>query len=218
VARQASARLAERAGAQITFEQERGCRTASPAADSQPADKLAGRESPVAAAVGWLGADAVCYELARTAASEAVVTGARLVVHHGFPAAFAMVRGAHADAAGTLSWADDRGLSPGEPDAARAELLAQPAERSLLNSISWLPERVAGAARRQRPAELASYLEQLAGCWADCQDACPALPFRGRLAPRSAAGVAARLWLAAAASTALAAGLGLLGVRAPERR
>lgn len=218
VAGQASARLAERAGAKIKFGGERGRPAAGPAAGSRPAGKVAARESPVAAAVGWLGADAVRYELARTTASHAARTGGRLLVHPGLPEAFAMVRGAHADAAGTLRWAADLGIDRGEPDAARAGLLAEPAERNLLDSISWLPERVAGAARRRRPAELASYLERLAGCWADCQDACPALPLRGRLAPRSAAGVVARLWLAAAARTALGAGLGLLGVAAPERR
>jgi hypothetical protein len=281
VASQASARLAERAGATITFDAERGppASPAAHAADAGPGScprggevdglrspglglaaggggpaEQPGRESPVAATVGWLGADAVRYELARTAASRATQAGARLRVPHGVPAAFATVRGAHADAAGTLRWAAERGLRLGEPRAASAGLLAgsgldpgdrgaaragslaarrldpeepgaagtvllgERPERELLAAISWLPERVAGAARRQRPAELAAYLEHLAGCWLDCQDGCPALPFRGRLAARSAEGAVARLSLAAAARTALAAGLGLLGVAAPERR
>ena len=267
VAAQAGRRLAECAGATITFDGERG-RAPADQAPPQPAaapggplrrgdvagvgssgvgraaggarpgeeagrgsagpgsaanggarpGEMAGAESPVAAAVGWLGADAVRYELARTAAGRAARTGGQLIVAPGVPAAFAMVRGAHADAAGTLRWAAERGLGPGEPDAASAELLCGPAERELLAAISWLPERVAGAARRQRPAELTGYLEWLAGCWLDCQDACPALPFRGRLAPRSGAGIAARLWLAAAAGTAMSAGLGLLGVAAAGRR
>ena len=190
----------------------------SPANGGARPGETAGGQSPVAAAVEWLGADAVRYELARTEASRAGKTGGQLLVSARVPAAFSTVRGAHADAAGTLRWAAERGFGLGEPDAASADLLAGQAERELLAAISWLPERVAGAARRRRPAELTGYLEWLAGCWLDCQDACPALPFRGGLAPRSRAGVAARLWLAAAAGTAMSAGLGLLGVAAPERR
>ncbi len=85
--------------------------------------------------------------------------------------------------------------------------------------MSWLPERVAAAARRRRPAELAAYLEHLAGAWLDCNQACPALPFRGAAAPAVGARTqaAARLGLADAARAALAGGLALLGVSAPDR-
>ena len=46
---------------------------------------------------------------------------------------------------------------------------------------------------------------------------CPALPFGGERAPREPDGIRPRLWLAAAAAAALRAGLGLLGVSAPDR-
>jgi arginyl-tRNA synthetase len=65
--------------------------------------------------------------------------------------------------------------------------------------LSWLPERVAVAARRARPDEFARYLEELA------------YGIIGTLGPAS------NLELAAAARTGLAAGLGLLGIAAPER-
>jgi hypothetical protein len=91
------------------------------------------------------------------------------------------------------------------------------AEQELLAEISWLPERVAGAARRRQPDEVARYLEGLAGAWLECRERCPALPFMGERAPRDPAGIRARLWLAAAAAAALGAGLRMLGVPAPER-
>jgi hypothetical protein len=60
-------------------------------------------------------------------------------------------------------------------------------------------------------------LEWLAAMWLDCSETCPALPFGGRSAPVDEGGIAARLWLAAAARTALATCLCLAGVSAPQR-
>ena len=75
-------------------------------------------------------------------------------------------------------------------------------------------------------ALIAGSLEGLARAYFDCQETCPAVR-PGMVVPdgtdRSPAGraavqaAAARLWLAAAARTALGAGLGLLGVGAPDR-
>jgi arginyl-tRNA synthetase len=81
---------------------------------------------------------------------------------------------------------------------------------ALLDALSWLPERVATAARRGRPDEFARYLEDLASVTVDV------------LSSASHPGIAAapgsdRLTLAVAARTGLAAGLGLLEVTAPER-
>ena len=100
---------------------------------------------------------------------------------------FVAVRYAHADAASTLRWAATspcrlpatpraRGGTPGARS--RSEL-------ALLDAMSWLPERVAAAARRRRPAEVAAYLEYVAGAWLDCREVCPALPFQGSGAPRA---------------------------------
>ncbi len=81
---------------------------------------------------------------------------------------------------------------------------------ALLDALSWLPERVATAARRGRPDEFARYLEDLASVTVDV------------LSSASHPGIAAapgsdRLTLAMAARTGLAAGLGLLEVTAPDR-
>ncbi len=94
--------------------------------------------------------------------------------------------------------------------------------------MSWLPDRAAGAARRRQPHVVAGYLEDLAGRYFDWQEACPvmrpgsvppALPDPGHaggpLAGREL--IQARLQLASAAQTVLAAGLRLLGIGAPGR-
>ena len=107
------------------------------------------------------------------------------------------------------------GLCHGEPAGFRPRSLACRDELTLLGVISWLPERVAGAARRRHPHELTRYLEELAGAYLDVRETCPALPSGGMAAPRDTATASARLWLADAARTALGAGLMLLGVSAP---
>jgi hypothetical protein len=122
----------------------------------------------------------------------------------------AAVAVARADAAATARWAAELGLARRDPPGAGH--LTQPAEIVLLTQLSWLAERVAGAARRRQPAELPRYLERLARAWLDVRESSPALPFGGRDAPGDAAGTSARLWLAHATATALTAGLDLVGV------
>jgi arginyl-tRNA synthetase len=78
----------------------------------------------------------------------------------------------------------------------------------LLDALSWLPERVAIAARRGRPDEFARYLEELAAATVAAL-ICVGYPANAR--------VPATDRLALAARTGLAAGLGLLGVGAPAR-
>jgi hypothetical protein len=181
-------------------------------------------DGTVAAAVAYAGADAVRYWLARMPAARAgrlswpvSVTRdparPRAAVPYSAPPYLARdlaaVSFARADAAATGRWAAELGLARlGPPDPGR---LAGPAEIELLTQLSWLAERVAAAGRGQ-PDGLPRCLERLAAAWLDCRDSCPALPFGGHAAPGDAAGVSARLWLARAAATALAAGLGLVGV------
>jgi arginyl-tRNA synthetase len=191
---------------------------------------------PVADALAFAGSWAIAYALAsvapRTAAApnpcaaaahhlgnpaysgSAVLPGlCAAAAHHLGNPAYA-VRYAHAHAASTLRQAADLGLRLGETAEFGPHLLAHPAERWLLDELSWLPERVAGAARRARPDVLTRYLERLAGAYFDCQEECPAM---GPGVKTDGPGAVARLWLAAAAGTALRAGLDLLGVNAPDR-
>jgi len=113
--------------------------------------------------------------------------------------------------AGTVAPRDtgDTGIPPREATA-RPCPPADPGELALLDALSWLPERVATAARRGRPDEFARYLEDLASVTVDVLSSA-SHPGKGA-APGSG-----RLTLAQAARTGLAAGLGLLGVSAPER-
>ncbi len=227
-------RLADAAGAEVLFfDSQRELTPESPAqaragaapvttadADGRPRPVAEAGRGPVAAAVARHGADAVRYALARTSAPRAGAITGQLGLPLDLANPFVMVRYAHADAASARRWAVDLGLAPNRPEwqPDRAPNLMQP-ELVLVDRLSWLPERVAAAARRRRPAELAGYLENLASAWLDCADSCPALPFRGSGAPAVPAGgqTAARLELSDAARIVLAAGLASLGISAPAR-
>ena len=128
------------------------------------------------------------------------------------------VRYAHAHAASALRQAADLGLPELDVERFQPRLLAHPSERVLLDAMSWLPERVAGAARRRQPHVVAAYLEDLAGRYFDWQEACPVMR-PGSVPPRPLGGelTQARLQLASAARTALRTGLQLLGIAAPGR-
>jgi arginyl-tRNA synthetase len=197
-------RLARAAGATVTARDGRRAR----------ADESSG---PLAGAVAYAGPDAVRYWLARRPTGPDGAPAGGFPVTHELGDPWYAVSFAHADAASVLRWAGDLGVARSEPDERLAGLLGEPAELDLLARLSWLGERVAGAARRAEPAELPRYLEELAAAWLSCRESGPALPFGGRAAPRDPAGISARLWLAAATAAALAAGLHLIGVSARER-
>lgn len=203
VAGAVTGRLAQSCGATVNFD-DRLVRSAPPG-------------QAAAAAVAFAGSDAIRYALARSAGAGGQPIDAARSVQGGLENPFFLVRYAHARAASVQRWAGDLGAGRGGPDGFRAGLLSHRGELELLGAVSWLPERVAAAARRRRPDVFVRHLECLASRWLDCAERHPALPFGGRLAPRDRAEVAARLWLAAAAQTALATGLRLLGVAAPPR-
>ena len=222
----ASARLAEAAGAHVAWEIDP--KRHSPHPPGHPGG------GPVADAIAFAGAGAIGYALARIPpGAPARVDPAAAATHRLANPAYA-VRYAHAHAASTVRQAADLGLGLGDAAGFRPRLLVHPSELSLLYQLSWLPERVGGAARRRQPDVLARYLERLAWAYLGCQEQHPAVS-PGMSATASAtvsapvsapasATVSAtapetvpRLWLAAAVRTALAAGLSLLGVTAPER-
>jgi arginyl-tRNA synthetase len=203
-----TARLAEAAGARIVPSFDHAIRQATPGHDP------GGETSPVAEAVAFAGSAAITYALARLPPGTQEPPDPRRAAarHLGNPAY--AVRYAHAHAASTLRQAADLGLSRGEAAGFRPPLLAHPSEQALLGELSWLAERVAGAARRARPDVFTRYLERLADSYFGCQEQCPAVrPGTGTDSPTTVA----RLWLAAASATALRAGLDLLGVDAPDR-
>jgi arginyl-tRNA synthetase len=225
LAAQLTARLAAAAGATLVFDPER---PRLPAPASLP-PALPGR-GPVAEAAGYAGADAVRFALARmppggpasespasetpvsdSLVSDSPVSGgtapqAAVIARHVLANPAYAVRYAHAAAAAVLRWAAALGTRPA---GFTPRLLAEPGELALLDALSWLPERVAVAARRGRPDEFAGYLEELA---ARTIGTMSTTSFRtiSRISSE-------RLWLADAARTGLAAGLGLLGIGAPSR-
>src|SRR6266516_3589191 len=193
LAAELTARLAAAAGAIIDPE-----RALVPAPASSP-------RGPVAEAIAYAGPDAVRFALARMPPGGQPPEAAVIARHVLANPAYA-VRYAHAAAAAVLRWAAALGTRPA---GFTPRLLAEPGELALLDALSWLPERVAVAARRGRPDEFAGYLAELA---ARTIDTMSTSSFR-KIPDISSE----RLWLADAARTGLAAGLGLLGIDAPSR-
>jgi arginyl-tRNA synthetase len=185
-----------------------------------------GECGPVAGAVAYAGEDAVRFALSRLVGGPArrpprpdepdLAPQTMAAQHLGNPAY--AVRYAHAHAASALRQAADLGLLELDVGRFQPRLLAHPSERVLLDAMSWLPERVAGAARRRQPHVVAAYLETLAGRYFDWQEACPVMR-PGSVLSRPLGGelTQARLQLASAARTALGTGLQLLGITAPGR-
>jgi arginyl-tRNA synthetase len=255
-------RLAAAAGADVTWTD--GPRPAPPPPPHQgpPASPPAGQglapgqgvapgqalpPSPVAAAVAFAGEDAIRLALSRLPHPPAAAPPdprAAAARHLGNPAY--AVQYAHAHAASAVRQAADLGFPKGDAERFRPCLLAHPRELALLDALSWLPERAAGAARRREPHVLTTYLEDLAAVYFDWQERCPLAqpgvfppaapePASAALARAEPGGAGpagaeraadgpgsplfqSRLWLADAARTTLGAGLGLLGVTAPSRR
>jgi arginyl-tRNA synthetase len=207
-----TARLARAAGADIDIDNER-LRLSQPS----PAPPAV----PLQMALNYAGPDALAWALLTHRPQWQPGGLADLPVRQHLSNPGFAARYAHAHAAATIQQAADLGLGRGEAAAFAPGLLGQPAERALLGALSWLPERVAQAARRERPGDFARYLAGLAGAYLDCRERCPALPFGGQRAPRPAERqegmVRARLWLVTAAAVAIAAGLALLGITAPGR-
>jgi arginyl-tRNA synthetase len=201
-----TARLAEAAGARVAWGIDAKRKPTTP-----PGHPDSG---PVAGAIAFAGADAIRYTLARLPPdATARLDPAFAATHQPGNPAYA-VRYAHARAVSTLRQAADLGLGLGDAAGFRPRLLWNPSELSLLNELSWLPERAGGAARRGQPSVLARYLERLAGAYLGCQERHPAVWPGMQAPPRE---TVPRLWLAAAVATALAAGLDLLDVTAPDR-
>ena len=159
----------------------------------------------MAAAAAYAGPDEVRFSLARLAPGHPVRIEEAVIARHVPENPAYAVRYAHARAASGVRWAAVRGAEAGPPRPP-----ADPGELALLDALSWLPERVAVAARRGRPDEFARYLEELASA--------TIVTLSSTSHPGSARAPGTdRLALARAARAGLAAGLGLLGVDAPDR-
>jgi hypothetical protein len=192
-----AARLAEAAGA--TPDPRRKSAKVAPIGAKTPDDLAAGGAAgagaggaeaelagELAEAVAWAGEDAVRFAVALVPPGRPVRLNMRDVALHRMDNPAYAVRYAHSRAASVPRWS--AGVSRHDP-----------IDLALAYQLSWLPERVAIAARRGRPDEFAKYLTDLAD---------------GIIRQ---IGPASNLDLAAAARIGIAAGLGLLGIAAPHR-
>jgi len=179
-------RLAAAAGAELTWTHPPAAGspldwTQPPAGGAERNPTRPPRPGPVADAIAFAGEDAIRFALSRTVPGRPgpgrrmppIDLRAVAAQHLGNPAY--AVRYAHAHAASAVRQAADLGLPRGDAERFQPRLLAHPSERALLDAMSWLPERVAGAARRRQPQVLAAFLADLAGKYLDCQEDCPAM-------------------------------------------
>jgi arginyl-tRNA synthetase len=215
-AAQLTARLAAAAGATVFPDPERASVPApAPPSAAQSEGRSAAQPialpgaGPVAEAARYAGADAVRFTLARMPPGGSVggpAPEAGVIARHVLANPAYAVRYAHAAAAAVLRWAAVLGTRPA---GFTSRLLTEPGELALLDALSWLPERVAMAARRGRPDEFAGYLEELAARTIETMSTTSFTTISSISSER--------LWLADAARTGLAASLGLLEIGAPGR-
>ena len=129
----------------------------------------------MAATVAVVGADTVRFTLSRMIPGKPATVDVDSIARNSLDNPAYAVRYAHARAVAGVRWAAALGATARRGAAVR-RLPADPAERALLDALSWLPERVAVAARRGRPDEFARYLEDLARATIDTMSTCRSQP------------------------------------------
>ncbi|GGK99405.1 arginine--tRNA ligase [Mangrovihabitans endophyticus] len=166
--------------------------------------------------VDALGVDATRYALARYSSDSPIDIDVDLWTRASRENPVYYVQYVAARTASVARQAAAVGLTRGEPDAMRADLLVQEKENDLLKALGEYPDTVARSAELREPHHVARLLEKIAGAYHRFYDepACRILP-RGDEPVGD--GNRARLWLNDATRTVIANGLGLLGVSAPER-
>ena len=184
--------------------------------DGQPMrmSKRAGTVLTLEDLVDAIGVDAARYALARYSSDSPVDIDVDLWTRSTRDNPVYYVQYVAARTASVARNAADVGLTRGNAEAFHPELLDQDKENELLKSLGEYPAVVAAAAELREPHRVARYLEDLAGAYHRFYDTC-------RILPRGDEEITdvhrARLWLNDATRTVIANGLGLLGVRAPER-
>jgi arginyl-tRNA synthetase len=184
--------------------------------DGQPMrmSKRAGTVLTLEDLVDAIGVDAARYALARYSSDSPIDIDVDLWTRSTRDNPVYYVQYVAARTASVARNAAEVGLTRGDAEAFHPELLDQDKENELLKSLGEYPAVVAAAAELREPHRVARYLEDLAGAYHRFYDTC-------RILPRGDEEITdvhrARLWLNDATRTVIANGLGLLGVRAPER-
>jgi arginyl-tRNA synthetase len=161
------------------------------------------------------GIDETRYALIRSSVDTAIEVDADLIARQTDDNPAFYVRYAHSRLASTLRNAAELGIDVGtEITDADYGLLNHDREGELIRTIGDFPGTLHTAAELREPHRVARYCENLAAAYHRFSDAHRVLP-QGDQQPDAV--TMARLGLCAAAGRTLAAGLGLLGVGAPER-
>ncbi|AGZ45753.1 arginine--tRNA ligase [Actinoplanes friuliensis] len=164
--------------------------------------------------VDALGVDATRYALARYSSDSPIDIDIDLWTRAKSDNPVYYVQYVAARTASVARQAAEVGLTRGEPDAFRPELLVHEKENDLLKALGEYPAVVGSAAELREPHRVARYLEDLAGDYHRFYDKCRVTPMGDEEITDL---MRARLWLNDATRTVIANGLALLGVSAPER-
>ncbi|RAS60691.1 arginyl-tRNA synthetase [Lentzea atacamensis] len=160
--------------------------------------------------VDAVGVDAARYAMIRSSVDSSLDIDLDLLRKHSNDNPVYYVQYAHARTSSILRNAADLGITPGEDFA----LLTHEREGDLIRTIGEFPRVVATAAELREPHRVARYLEELAGTYHRFQQDCRVLPLGDE---ETTPLHQVRLQLVNATRRVFAAGLGLLGVTAPER-
>jgi arginyl-tRNA synthetase len=164
--------------------------------------------------VDAIGVDAARYALARYSSDSPIDIDVELWTRASRDNPVYYVQYVAARTASVGRNAAEVGLTRGDAESFRPELLAHEKENDLLKSLGDYPAVLASAAELREPHRVARYLEDLAGSYHRFYDNCRILPHGDEEITDLHR---ARLWLNDATRTVIANGLALLGVSAPER-
>lgn len=185
--------------------------------DGQPVrmSKRAGTVVTLEDLVEAIGVDAARYALARYSSDSPIDIDVELWTRAKSDNPVFYVQYVAARTAGISRQAAEVGLTRGEPDTFRPELLSHDKENELLKALAEYPSVLASAAELREPHRVARYLEeQVAQSFHRFYDNCRVLPQGDEEITDLHR---ARLWLVDATRQVIANGLELLGVSAPEK-
>jgi arginyl-tRNA synthetase len=177
--------------------------------------KRAGNIITIDDVVEWIGVDAARYALTRQSTDSNITLDIDVLTSKTNDNPVFYVQYAHARMSSVKRNAAELGIERGAADEFDPGLLVHERESDLLGVLGEFPRVVASAAELREVHRIARYLEDVATAYHKFYDECRILPSERYPVPAEL--TRARLWLAEAAQTVVANGLGLLGVSAPER-